>query len=350
LLDLGCHAMSSYPGVEDEVFEAGQISLPSAGGTPPDAAPTGDASDATGGVLPPTCPTGATVFSNANDPQTITLDSANTYWTNAPATPGLGSIGVLPRVASSAVAGTLVGGLTEPLFIANANGFVAWTGLGSVGLVSESAGTGVGTALDTSLVAAAGVAVDASNVYWVSGSSSVTVQSAPVGGGGPILVGTASGAYSAGGLSVQGGSLYFAAYSAAAGGGAIYQVASGGGVPTALQTFASGSPSDIVTDVTHIYWTDLSAGGGSVFSMPLGGGAITTMASSLGSPHHLSVDSTNVYTADSTAGSVYEIPLGSAGVTPKVLVTAIGPMGVAADDSQTVVYFTSATAICTIPK
>src|SRR5580692_518335 len=123
--DSACQPKSSYPAIDDEVYEAGRGSLPSAGGFRPDAATTGDASG--GGTLPPTCPTGAALFSNADNPQTITLDGVNAYWANAPAEPGLGSIGVLAREASSPVAATLVGGLTEPLFMANANGFVAWT-------------------------------------------------------------------------------------------------------------------------------------------------------------------------------------------------------------------------------
>jgi hypothetical protein len=314
-----------------------------------DASATEDAFGAEDDTGAPTCPTGATLFSNADNPQTITLDGVNAYWTNAPDALGLGSIGTLPR-ASSGTAAILISDLTEPLFIANASGYVAWSALGSVGLVKVAVAGGSATTPGSALVSAAGVAVDSADVYWVSGNAGVTVQSAPVGGGSANLLGTASGALSAGGLSVQQGFLYFAA-SAGGAGGAIFQISiGGGGAPTALKTFAAGTPSDVVTDTTNVYWTDLSAGAGSVFSMPLGGGTVTTMASSLGRPHHLAVDSTNVYTADSTGGSVFEIPLGSSGVTPKVLVSGTNPMGVAADDNQSVVYFTTATAICTIPK
>jgi hypothetical protein len=345
--ELACHTLSPQPGDYGEVYEAGAQSGPPSGGKTIDAA-TEDALGAEDDTGAPTCPTSATLFSNADNPQAITLDGVNAYWANAPAATGLGSIGTLPR-ASSGTATILVSGLTEPLYIANATGWVAWSSLGSVGLVNVSGGGGSATTPGADLVAAAGVAVDSADVYWVSGTTGVTVESAAVAGGGPNLLGTASGAFSAGGLSVQEGFLYFTVQ-ANTGGGAIFQVSIGGGAPTALKTFATGTPSDVVTDETNVYWTDLSAGGGSVFSMPLGGGTITTMASSLGSPHHLAVDSTNVYTADSTGGSVFEIPLGSSGVTPKVLVSGTNPIGVAADDNQSVVYFTTATAICTIPK
>jgi hypothetical protein len=366
-LDLACHALSPYPEVYDQQYPTGSAeSPPATGGAAAtedaatedaafeDSLAVEDASD-TGTTTAPKCPGTATVFANAANPQTITLDGTNAYWTNGLASGG--SVGYLARTSTSGTANTLVPGLMDPLFIANAAGYVGWSALGTVGLVSVAGGAGSASTPGTSLTTAAGVAVDSTNLYWVSGSNGIIVQSAPVGGGGTNALGTAPGDYSARGLSVFGANLYFAGSASTGGGGAIFMVGTGGGgAPTALKTFATGSPSDVATDATNVYWTDLTMGGGSVLSMPLGGGGVTTMASSLGMPNHLAVDSTNVYTADSTGGSVYEIPIGTSGATGgtggtvKVLAKGTLPIGVAADDGQSVVYFTSASAICTVPK
>jgi hypothetical protein len=351
---LACQPPSPYPAVYDSVYEAGLQMAPSGGGGGSTAVQDSTLfEDSTGledGEVTASCPAGSTLFANASNPQTITLDANNVYWTNAPAT-GSGSIGFLARTSTAMTAGTLVPGITNPIFIANANGYVGWSAQTDVGIVNVS--SMAATTPGTALTAAAGVAVDTTNVYWISGVSGVAVQSSPVGGGTPNMIGTTEALDSADGLSVQGGVLYFAA-TAASGGGAIYSVSIGGGTPTALTSYTTGSPSDLVTDSVNVYWTDLTAGGGSLLSMPLTGGAVTTMASALGTPRYMAVDSTNVYTADSTSGNVYEVPIGASAATPKALVTAAAstsPFGVAADDSQTVVYFTSnGTAICSAPK
>jgi len=372
--DLACQALSPYPDVYDKVYEAGsqtpQLVASAAGdasvATEDDAEGALDGEtvdgDSESTASTPTCPPGATVFAAADGPQTITLDTTNAYWTNAPGGTGTGSVAYLARASAGGAAKTLAPKLGAPLFIANAGGYVAWSELGTVGLVNVMSMTiSTFTFTTTASSRIAGVAVGPTDAYWLSSSGGViSVQSAPVIGGSAVQVGTVSTASLPGGLSIQGNTLYFAAYgrpgNSPGQGGAIYQVPTAGGTPTAMQTFSpatGGTPNDLVTDSNNIYWTDLYAGGGSVFSMPLAGGTITTMASMLGVPPYLAVDSNNVYTADFKNGSVYEIPLGTpagAGGTPKVLATGVGPLGVAADDNQAVVYFTSASAICTVPK
>jgi hypothetical protein len=373
--DLACQALSPYPSVYDKVYEAGSQGPQTVASTTSDASvATEDAAegaldgetvdgDSESAAPTPTCPAGANVFAAAADPQTITLDGTNAYWTNdPPGGTGIGSIAYLARAsAAGAAAKTLAPNLSEPLFVANANGYVAWSGVGTVGLVNVMSLTITSTFTTSASSSVAGVAVGPTDAYWLSNSGGViSVQSAPVIGGSAVQVGTVSTASLPAGLSIQGNTLYFAAFadpssSSPGSGGAIYQAPiAGGSTPTAMQTFSSGTPNDVVTDSANIYWTDLYANGGSVFSMPLAGGPITTMASTLGVPHYLAVDSTNVYTADFIGGAVYEIPLGTpagAGGTPKVLVTGGSPTaGIAADDNQAVVYFTSASAICTVAK
>jgi hypothetical protein len=377
--DLACQALSPYPDVYDKVYESGSqapqtITSPTSG----DASATEDATEGDGETVgdsetapTPACPTQAAVFAGADNPQTITLDSNDAYWTNAPVAgsgTGTGSIGYLARSPASNVANSLVPNLTEPLFIANANGYVAWSDLGSVGLVNVKGGaSSVTTVSSNSLMTSAGVAFDTTNVYWVTSIGGViTIEAAPAAAAGGIAnaanvvtVGTVSTTYTPSGLSVQNGNLYLAAYaggaSANGGGGAIYQIPTTAvqGILTPLQSFNEGTPDDVVSDGTNVYWSDLKVGGGSVLSTPLAGGTITPMASMLGSPHFLAVDSKNIYTADFMGGAVYEIPLGSpvgSGGMPTTLATGVGPAGVAADDNDNFVYFTSVSAICRVAK
>jgi hypothetical protein len=361
VFELACQAPSPYPPLYDQVYEAGIGTRVTGGGGPTDATEPEDGSaseDASGDdsgtiTVAATCPTGSTLFANADGPQAISLDKTNAYWANgAFGGSGVGSIGYLARASKSGKANPLVAGLDSPVYVANAGGVIAWSALGGgvgEGTVSSLTLSGTSKMPGSALTGPEGVAVDQSNVYWASdGTTGVLIQSAPVAGDTPITVGSTTDDNQAGGLSVQAGNLYFAGYSSG-GGGAIYEVPIGGGTPKTLQTFPVGEPKDVVTDAANVYWTDLLAGGGSVFSMPLGGGTVTTMAAGLGSPNFMAIDSTNAYTADYTSGSVYEIPLGSVGKA-KVLVTAVKPVGVAADDAASVVYFTELGAICTVAK
>jgi hypothetical protein len=164
------------------------------------------------------------------------------------------------------------------------------------------------------------------------------------------MLGIVPGNYSAGGLSVNGANLYFAAWLPSNEGGGIYTVPIGGGTPSPLQQFSSGEPSDVVTDSTSVYWSDIgTTGTAGVYSIPLGtgGGTITTLASDLGEPVHLAVDTANVYTGDFKSGAVLEIPISGSGA--KTLVTSIRPNGVATDTGE-LVYFTTDTSICTVMK
>jgi hypothetical protein len=364
VFDLACRTLSPYPDVPDEVYEAGPASLPSTTGATDgetDGPGTGDGflgsdgsdggEDTGGTVTVPGCPKGTTTFANANDPQTVTLDITNAYWTNGAANnddggASLGSIGYLPRASKSGQASTLVAGLTEPVFIANLAGQVAWTAQASVGLYDVK--TMSQSTPGTSTGVGAGVAVDSANVYWLStmAGGGIVVQSAPVGGGGAKILGTTTDTNLPRGLAVQGENLYFAGYASAKGGGAIYTMPTVGVAPTTLKTFTTGTPNDLVTDTDTIYWTDVEAG--AILTMPIAGGAVTTLASSLGRPQHLAIDSSSVYTADYTGGGVYAIPIAGSGKAK--LATAQYPTGVAADDNQNVVYFTTPGAICTVKK
>jgi hypothetical protein len=287
-----------------------------------------------------------TVLAAAENPQSLALDSTNVYWTDQ----GLGAV---ERVVRTAVQGTgtpLVSGLTGPLIISSASGWLVWSltgsgsGQGTVYQLSTSSSTP--TKPGTSLILPWGVAVDGINAYWVASNgpgAGAVVQSSALANPSASIVGTEFADDTPGGLAVNANNLFFAA-SSSSGGGDVFQIpiASFAGTPTSVWNTTTGHPQDVALDSNNLYWVD--QGGGVVYSEPLGGGAATTLASGLKSPSHLAVDSTNVYVANTGAGTILEIPI--AGGSTVTLASGLdSPLGIAVDNSKSVVYFTTTTTI-----
>jgi hypothetical protein len=354
-LAAACSSLSPYPG-EDPTggYQAGyQVGTTGGGPTPVDAGEPGDGEIFTDGDLGdgavPVCP-GCKLIATAEDPQSITLDTSNVYWTQGMNTSGglpiagTGSIMQAPRAGGAATA--TVPGLTGPLIAKQANSWLAWSafsgtsgGQSSVSLVAipPTTPTTPGSAQNS----AYGVALDSTNVYWVStdATSDVLVQASPLTGGGATTLGTTTGGvYEPFGMAVSSSSIYFVAY-LMGGGGGLFQLPIGGGTPSEVWTGGSMSkPLDVAIDpsMTNVYWTDFTMNG-AVYSMPVGGGAVSTVASAIAFPAEIAVDSTNVYFTASMG--VYEVPIGS--TTANVLVSTPGPVGIAADDTDMNVFFSN---------
>jgi hypothetical protein len=366
-LAIDCQSLSPYPSVYDQVYEAGHQSASPGGG----GGSTGDGGGGDGEVTDD-CPPGTSRIAVTTTPWWLTLDTSNVYWTTLPSAAATdssfggfastGTIESIGRKSTSTTSNMLVTGLTGAMIITTASSYLAYSAVGEaagsdmgiVGLASTPSGTGA-TTPGASLTSPFGVAIDASNVYWVSQvDGTAVVMSAPLGGGAATTLGTASG-YSLGqGLSVSGGTLYLAASLEGGSGGAILTLpTSGPSTPTPLQTSSTWTPWDVRTDATNVYWDDHTGGG--VYQSPLAaGGTVTTLASGLTSPDQLAVDMTNVYAVESTpGGKILEMTIGSSG-TPKTLAmpTDTIPGGVAADNNDTYVYFSmfSSNSICKVSK
>jgi sugar lactone lactonase YvrE len=207
----------------------------------------------------------------------------------------------------------------------------------------------------TGLTAPFGVAIDSANVYWVSSAGGgAAVQASSVTAGGATTLGTATGGFLPKGMAVNSSSIYFVAQ-LSGGGGGLFELPIAGATPTEIWTGdATSAPVDVAVDATNVYWTD--QGDGAVYATPLGGGTVTTLASKtttsgLVGPARLAVDSKNVYFSDPKGMGLYEVPTG--GGTVKTLVptsAALAMLGVAADDYDGNVYFSSPTEILSIPK
>ena len=147
-------------------------------------------------------------------------------------------------------------------------------------------GTGPPTTLVTGQISPAGIAVDASYIYWATSAApgaQALIQKAPLTGSPPTNV---------------------------------------------IDDPELESPAGVAVDATHIYWADSASG--IVYERGLTGGLIVpfNLSNPFTDPAGVAVDSTHVYWADSGDGTIKEAPLTGGPVT--TLVTGeISPVGVA---------------------
>jgi hypothetical protein len=173
---------------------------------------------------------------------------------------------------------------------------------------------------------AGGIAVDATNVYWVDTTGGQVLACAKTGcNRSPTVL--ASGQGSPTGIAVAGSTVYWTNLGA----GTVASCASAGcgGRPTVV---ASGllAPGGITADLTNVYWVETGMGGG-VKACALSGCATpTVLASAPGLL--LAVDAANVYWTD--GAGLNECPLAGCSSAPTLLFTATGATGIALDDTN----------------
>jgi hypothetical protein len=125
-----------------------------------------------------------------------------------------------------------------------------------------------------------GLALDATNAYWVDDPGDVLAV--PLAGGKATTL--ASNASDVLGLTLAGGNLYWLTPSV------VEALPIQGGAPSTVAMSASSSPNTPAADDTSIYW-----GGDGIFSVSRAGGTVTTLATTRQVSTGLAIDDANVY-------------------------------------------------------
>jgi sugar lactone lactonase YvrE len=240
---------------------------------------------------------------------------------SAPDTATLTAASVNPAViATDMLTGT---GVAHPRFL-------YWTDSGD-GTIKEIplTDTGTPTTLVTGQPSPAGVAVDASHIYWATGATpglQATIKDAPLTGSPlpAILIGT--GLVSPAGVAVDATHIYWAD----SGDGTVDERKLSGGLT--IPVFGqAGDPAGVAVDSTHLYWAD--SGLNTVNEARLTSIGSATILGGGDSPWGVAVGNGHIYWTDSNDGTIKEAPL-TGGPATTLVTGQDNPEGLAVDSGH----------------
>jgi hypothetical protein len=218
-----------------------------------------------------------TIASGQAGPTTIAVDTTSVYWTDH-ATTDIGSVMKVPLGGGTPV--VLASNQQMPYGIAVDTTNVYWAAYET--LMAVPLGGGTPATLVTAQQPIYAFTIDSTELYW---SSYGTLSKVALTGGTPVSLAAVQ---TAAGIAVDATSLYWTdAY-----GNAVTKAPLAGGATTSLATGQDG-PSAIAVDSTNVYWIDYS--GGTVMKVAKAGGAPVILAIGQSAPGNIAVDAVNVY-------------------------------------------------------
>ena len=260
----------------------------------------------------------------------LTIDSNFVYWVDSAA-------GTVMKVSKSGSGLLQLNGTTSTpraRAIAVDATNVYWVtddvGGGSGDVWKAPIGGGAGTRLATNQGPVVSVAIDATFVYYTNFDGGVlnggVVRKVPISGGGAPVV-LASGINQANGIAVAQTTLYWTV----AGDGTV--IAQTGSMQTTIASIGASMPGPIVVSSTWVLWA--GRGDGKLYKSSIFGGATNPLASGQGSASGIATDGADLYwTGYSGVGKV---PIGGGTVTILYYVVSTLQAGIAVDGTD--VYF-----------
>ena len=236
----------------------------------------------------------------------IAVDGTSVYWVAGTSDASSGAIMKVPVGGGTPT--TLASRPGPPAHLAADASYVYWAEQIPGAIMKVPLTAGAPTTV-TSARLAWQIALDEADVFWIGQG----VMKAPKLGGGAIELTSPVPMLPMAGLAVNATNVYFTS-GPPGGTSGVSTVPSQGGTATVVYADTSGvfaPPGPIAIDATRAYWAD---GSNAVFCVPLSGGAATTLATGQDNVVAIAVDETAVYwlvngNASAGQGAVRKLPL-----------------------------------------
>ena len=182
---------------------------------------------------------------------------------------------------------------------------------------------------------ATAVAIDATDLYWMSYGGNAFVAKVPLVGGQPTVLARGNVQDYAFGMAIDPTNLYWTTATE------VIRQPLDGGPPLMLATTSVGANA-IAVDATNAYW----ASGTAIMKTPLAGGPSVQLAPAIAGASGIAVDTENVYWGESSTNALMSVPF--VGGSPTVWVGTDGIVDVAVDGTR--IYWTTSTGVWELPK